>query len=213
MKAGQIALFLVLGLLAVGIFGGGCVYQGYNQAIVLNEGVKNQWAQVENQLQRRYDLIPNLVATAKGYGQQEQKIMLGIANARRNYDSAKTVNEKATAAGQVEGALARLLVVVENYPQLKSNELFLKLQDSLEGTENRLSVERGNYNDTVKTLNSFVLTFPGRLYAWFAGVTEAKYFQVESEAKTAPKVDFSDKPSETKTEPAEPREPAEPATK
>lgn len=194
MRTGQalvavMVVLLVLVLLAALV--GMVVYQGYNHVVALDEAVKSQWANVESKLQRRYDLIPNLVETAKAYGLQEQKVFLGIADARKHYDSAKTVNEKAAAASQMEGQLARLLVVVENYPQLKSSEVFLKLQDSLEGTENRLSVERDKYNDTVRALNTYIRQFPGRFYASLAGVGEAKYFEVESPAaKEAPKVDF-----------------------
>lgn len=193
MRTGQVMVALLVVLLIVAVLAaivGFAVFQGYNHVISLDEGVKNQWSNVETQLQRRYDLIPNLVETAKAYGLQEQKVFLGIADARKHYDSAKTVNDKAEAASQLEGQLARLLVVVENYPQLKSSENFLKLQDSLEGTENRLTVARGDYNDAVRTLNTYVRQFPGRFYAGLAGVSEAKYFEVESAAKEAPKVDF-----------------------
>jgi len=189
MKYVLIALLVMIGVV---LLGGGCVYQGYREAITLDQDVKGQWAQVENQLQRRYDLIPNLVETAKGYGLQEQKVFLGIADARKAYVGASSVNDKVAAAGQVEGALSRLLVVMENYPQLKSSELFLKLQDSLEGTENRLSVERGKFNDTVKALNAFVIPFPGSFYGSLAGVRPAEYFKVKNpEAEEAPKVNFT----------------------
>ena len=133
-----------VGLLVVALAAGSCAYQGYNQAITLDENVKQQWAQVENQLQRRYDLIPNLVETVKGIAGQEQKIFLGIAEARKAYfqtQKSGTVAEKAEAATGVEQALSRLLFLQEKYPELKSNESFLKLQDELAGTENRLSVD------------------------------------------------------------------------
>ncbi len=190
--AGCLAVLLMLGVVVGGLAIWG--YQGYRQAIALDEAVHSQWSNVEVQLQRRYDLIPNLVATAKGLGLQEQKVFLGIAKARESYGGARTVNEKAQAAGQMEGALARLLLVAENYPQLRSTEAFLKLQDSIEGTENRLSVERNKYNDAVKQLNVFIRPFPGSFFAHWAGVREAEYFKVEDEAKANPKVDFSDKP-------------------
>ncbi len=172
---------------------GGCVYSGYNRAIRLDEDVKNRWSQVDNQLQRRYDLIPNLLATVKGTAGQEQKIFLGIAEARKAYFQADNVNDKARAASQMETALSRLLVFSENYPQLKSNEAFLKLQDQLEGTENRLTVARQNYNEAVRTLNTMTRQFPGSIYASLAGVKEAEYFQIDKAAREAPKVDFSEK--------------------
>ena len=206
MKASQILGFLVIGLLAVALLGGGCAFQGYNKAISLDEAVKNQWSQVDNQLLRRYELIPNLVETVKGVAGQEQKVFLGVAEARKAYVGARTVADKAEAATQVESALSRLLVFTENYPQLRSTEAFLKLQDSLEGTENRLSVERGKYNDKVRELNTFARQFPGRFFASLAGVSEAKYFEVPTESKTAPKVDFSDKPAKGPTENTAPAE-------
>ena len=191
---------ILLGLLVLALLGGGCVYQGYNSAIGLDEEVKQRWAQVENELQRRYELIPNLVNTVKGIAGQEQKVFLGVANARKAYFQAQdqgTVAEKAEAAGDVERTLSRLLMLQEKYPELKSNESFLKLQDELEGTENRLAVERKRYNDAVQTLNTYVRRFPGTFFAGLAGVHSAEYFKIEAEAKTAPKVDFSDQ--ETKS--------------
>jgi len=187
-----IAVGVVVLLLAVAI--GGCAVTGYNQAIVIDEGVKQKWAQVENVLQRRYDLIPNLVETVKGVAAQEQTVFLGIAEARKAYFQARdtgTVGEQAAAASGVERALSRLLVLQEQYPQLKSNESFLKLQDELAGTENRVAVERKRYNESVQELNTFVRRFPTSLYASLAGVKEADYFEVPPEAKQAPKVDFS----------------------
>ena len=191
---------ILLGLLVLTLLGGGCVYQGYNAAIGMDEEVKQRWAQVENELQRRYELIPNLVNTVKGVAGQEQKEFLGVANARKSYFQAQdhgTVAEKAQAAGDVERTLSRLLMLQETYPELKSNESFLKLQDELEGTENRLAVERKRYNDAVQTLNTYVRRFPGSFFASLAGVHSAEYFKIEAEAKTAPKVDFSEQ--ETKS--------------
>ena len=190
MSAGRILLIVFGGLVVLILMAGGCVYNGYNQAITLDEGVKSQWAQVENQLQRRFELIPNLVETVKGVAGQEEKIFLWVAEARKSYFQADSVNEKARAAGGFESALSRLLVLRETYPALKSNQSFLKLQDQLEGTENRLSVERKRYNDTVRMLNTFTRQLLGRLYAGLAGVEQAEYFEVGEEAKTAPKVKF-----------------------
>lgn len=194
---------LLIGVLVVMMGGaallGGCVYQGYQHAIRLDESVKSAWAEVENQLQRRFELIPNLQETVKGFAAQEREIFLGVADARKSYFQANSVKEKAVAATQVESAmstaLSRLLVLQEQYPELKSDESFLKFQDSVEGTENRLVVARQRYNEEVKTLNTFARGLLGRLYASFARVEEAEYFNVSQEAKTAPRVDFSTKPA------------------
>ncbi len=192
MKPMQILIGIVVVVLLLAVVVGGLVFAGYNQAIRLDEAVHERWAQVQNQLQRRYDLIPNLVESVKGTAGQEQKVFLGVAEARKAYFQAQTVPAQAAAATQVEGALSRLLLLRESYPELKSNDAFMKLQDAVEGTENRLSVERGRYNETVQQLNQFTRQFPGRLYAGLAGVKEAQYFQVDAAAKTPPKVDFSD---------------------
>ncbi len=188
-----VLLALIVVVLAFGLIGGGCAYSGYNKAVRFDENVKSTWAQVENQLQRRFELVPNLVETVKGIAAQEKDIFLGVANARKSYFQAKSVGQKAKAAGMFESALSRLLVLREAYPQLKSNESFLKLQDSLEGTENRLAVERQRYNNTVKQLNVFTRKLLGRLYSSLAGVEKAEYFEVSEEAKTVPKVDFTGK--------------------
>lgn len=180
-------LATVVGLV---LLAGGCVLNGYNRAITLDEGVRSQWAQVENQLQRRFELIPNLVETVKGVARQEEKIYLGVANARKAYFQASTVNQKAQAAAGFERALSRLLVLREQYPQLKSNQSFLKLQDQLEGTENRLSVERKRFNDRVAAVNTFVRKLPGRFYADLAGVEKGEYFRVEEAARETPRVSF-----------------------
>ena len=141
--------------LAATLLVGGCFYSGYNKAIALDEGVKSGWAQVENQLQRRYDLIPNLVESVKGIAGQEKDIFLGIAEARKAYFQAKGPAAKAGAAKGVEGFLSRLLVLRETYPDLKSNQSFMNLQVALEGSENRLAVERKRYNDAVRTINTY----------------------------------------------------------
>jgi len=185
-------LVILLVVVALGV--GGCAYQGYNQAISLDETVKEKWAQVDAQLQRRYDLIPNLVETVKGVAAQEQKVFLGIADARKAYFQAQksgTVADQAQAATGMEQALSRLLFLQEKYPELKSNESFLKLQDTLEGTENRLTVERQRFNEAVQTLNTFVRRFPSSFYASLAHVKEAEYFEPTEKATENPKVDFS----------------------
>ena len=194
MSASKVILIILAVIVAGGVLVGGCVYSGYNRAIRLDEATKSAWAQVENQLQRRYDLVPNLVETVKGVAAQEEKIYLGVAEARKAWAGARTVDEKALAAGRMESALARLLMIQEAYPQLRSNESFMKLQDQLEGTENRLSVERKRYNDAVQGLNTFVRTITGRIYAGLAGVGKAEYFEIVDAAKAVPKVDFSRKP-------------------
>ncbi len=190
MSAGRILLIIVGGFLVLVLMAGGCAYSGYNKAISLDEGVKSSWAQVENQLQRRFELIPNLLETVKGVAKQEEKIYLGVANARKAYFQAGSINEKAKAAGGMESALSRLLVLRESYPQLKSDQSFLKLQDQLEGTENRLAVERKRYNDSVRVLNTFTRTLLGRIYAGWADVEKAEYFEVAEVAKATPKVKF-----------------------
>lgn len=163
----------------------------YNHAKQLDQNVQNQWAQVEVQLQRRFDLVPQLEATVKGVAGQEQKVFLGIANARKAYFQAGNVADKAAAANEFNSALSRLLVLQEQYPELKSNEAFLKMQDTIEGTENRLSVERGRYNDAVRELNLFTQTFPNSFFANMAGIHPATYLKAPEEAATAPKIDFS----------------------
>jgi len=194
MSASKVILIFLLVLVALGLIGGGCAMSGYNRAISLSEGVKSAWGQVENQLQRRYDLIPNLVETVKGYAKHESELFTAIADARTKYfQPGASQSDKLKSANQIEGLLSRLLVLQEKYPDLKANESFLKLQDSLEGSENRVSVERTRYNDAVRSLNSYVSGFPGRLFAGFAGVKTADYFKASPTAKEAPKVNFGTK--------------------
>ncbi len=195
MKLGKIILILLAAMVCATMFASCTVYRGYNNAVALDEEVHNAWAQVENQLQRRFDLVPNLVQTVKGVAAHEKEVFTNIANARSAYTQAKSVGEKARAAVGFESALSRLLVIREAYPELKANQSFLKLQDSLEGTENRLSVERKRYNDSVATLNKFTRKLLGRLYASLADVEKAEYFKVSDDAKSIPEVDFGSKPS------------------
>lgn len=162
----------------------------YNSIINLNESVDNQWAQVETQYQRRFDLIPNLVASVKGVLTQEQTVFGDIADARTRYAGATTVNEKAGAATQVESALARLLVIMENYPVLKSNETVQSLMVELEGTENRISVERKRFNDSVKVYNVRIKTFPSNLLAKTFGFETKNFFEAVEGSETAPTVDL-----------------------
>jgi len=180
-------------LAVVVLFAGGTILWGvgqYNRVVSMDEQVKSQWAQVENQLKRRYDLIPNLVETVKGYAKHEKEVFENIANARTKYFQAQTVKDKIQASQQLEGALSRLLLLQENFPQLKANESFLKLQDSLEGTENRIAVERKRYNDDVRTLNTYRRSVFGKFFASLAGVGEAQYYEIPQAEKEIPKVNF-----------------------
>jgi len=162
----------------------------YNKVVSMDEQVKSQWAQVENQLKRRYDLIPNLMETVKGYAKHEKTLFENIANARTKYFQANTVKDKIQSSQQLEGFLSRLLMLQEAFPQLKANENFLKFQDSLEGTENRIAVERKRYNDNVKELNTYRRTVFGGFFASLAKVGEAQYYEVPQAEKAVPKVKF-----------------------
>jgi LemA protein len=166
----------------------------YNKFVSQEEAIKAQWAQVENQLQRRNDLIPNLVETTKGFAQHEESVYKDIADARSRLLAAKSPDETIAAANQQTSALGRLLAVVENYPQLKANEQFNRLMDELAGTENRLAVERMRYNERVQDYDTSRRQFPANLTAKMFGFKEYPFFQAPPEAKTVPKVNFS-KPS------------------
>jgi LemA protein len=167
----------------------------YNTFVTQEEAVKTQWAQVESQLQRRNDLIPNLVETTKGFAQHEESVYKDIAEARSRLLAAKSPEESIAAANQQSSALGRLLAVVENYPQLKSNEQFNRLMDELAGTENRLSVERMRYNERVQDYNTARRRFPGNLTAKAFGFKEYPFFQAPEAAKQVPKVNFGKQPS------------------
>ena len=166
----------------------------YNTFVGQEEAIKAQWAQVENQLQRRNDLIPNLVETVKGYAQHEESVFKDVADARTQLLSAKSPEEKIGAANRETSALGRLLAIAENYPQLKANEQFNRLMDELAGTENRLAVERMRYNEKVQEYDTSRRRFPANLTAKMFGFKEHPYFQAPPDAKTVPKVNFS-KPS------------------
>jgi LemA protein len=181
----------VLILVAAGA-SSGC---SYNRFVSEEEAVKAQWAQVENQLQRRNDLIPNLVETTKGFAQQERDVFQAIADSRAKLAGAQTTEQKIQAANEQSSALARLLVVVENYPQLKSSETFARLMDELAGTENRIAVERMRYNERVQQYNTSRRQFPANITASVFGFDEYPLYQVPESAKVAPKVDFSRPPS------------------
>lgn len=162
----------------------------YNTFVSLDETVKGSWAQVENQLQRRYDLIPNLVETVKGYAKQEKEVLTEVTNARAKVGGASSVPEKISANNELSGALSRLLVVVERYPDLKSNQNFMRLQDELAGTENRIAVERKRYNDAVRTYNVAIRSFPANLLAGMFNFQSAAFFEAPQTAKAAPQVKF-----------------------
>jgi len=181
-------LIIVLAVVLILVF---WVVGKYNFFITQNESITNQWAQVENQLQRRFDLIPNVINTVKGITKQEKDVFGALAEARTRYAGSTTVDAKAKAAGEVESSLARLLVIAENYPDLKSSQSFRDLTVELEGTENRISVERMKYNDLVKVLNTNVKTFPNSILASIFKVAERSYFEVADIAKEVPKVDFT----------------------
>jgi LemA protein len=163
----------------------------YNRFVSQEEAIKGQWAQVENQLQRRNDLIPNLVSTVKGYAAHEQGVFQAVADSRAKLAGAKTPEDTIAAANQQSSALARLLAIVENYPQLKANEQFNRLMDELSGTENRIAVERMRYNEKVQAYNTLRRQFPSNLTATLFGFKEHPFFQAPPEAKQVPKVDFA----------------------
>ena len=179
------ALISAVGLLA------GC---SYNKFTAKEEEIKAQWAQVENQLQRRNDLIPNLVETVKGYAQQERTVFEAIADARARMAGAQTPAEKINAANAETSALGRLFVVVENYPQLRSDAHFARLMDELSGTENRLATERMRYNDRVREFDTMRRQFPANVTAKLFGFKEYPYFQAPPDAKAVPKVNFGKEP-------------------
>ena len=189
-KGLKITLIIVGILLIIGFGTFGWAIKEYNKVIAMDEDVAAKWAQVENQLKRRYDLIPNLVETVKGYAKHEKELFENIAEARTRYFQAKDVKDKISASNQLEGVLSRLLLLREAYPQLKANESFLKLQDSLEGTENRISVERKRYNETVRVLNTYTRTVFGRFFASIAGVSAAEYYEIPKGEAETPKVKF-----------------------
>jgi LemA protein len=163
----------------------------YNSLVTMDESVKASWAQVENQLQRRYDLIPNLVETVKGYAAHEEGVFVKVTEARSKVAGASGIGNKIEANNELSSALSRLLVVVEQYPQLKANENFIRLQDELAGTENRIAVERRRYNETVNAFNIKIRSFPTNLIAGAFNFEKAAYFDVPAEKQEAPKVNFT----------------------
>src|ERR1700687_1260374 len=201
----MVKVLIVIAIVALIAFVAFGQYVGVRNALVTkNEAVKASWSQVDIVLQRRADLIPNLVATVKGIAQQEQTVFGDIAKARSALLSAGNPTDKIAANQQLDGALGRLLAIVENYPQLKSNENFLRLQDELAGTENRIAVERKGYNDTRQNYNTYIQQFPNSIFAQWAGFKPNEaYFAASPGAREVPKVNFST-PSTT-TAPANPQ--------
>jgi len=184
-----LAVVAVLVIIALAL--GGMYVSRRNQMVTLNETVKSDWAQVDVVLQRRADLIPNLVETVKGYAAQEVTVYDDIAKARSALLSAKTPTDKIAANGQLDGAIGRLLLIVENYPQLKSNENFLRLQDELAGSENRIAVERKRYDDAIQDYNTYIGLFPNNVVAGMAGFKRNDaYFAAPEAARAVPKVQF-----------------------
>jgi len=184
-----VAIFLVL-LLGVLVTLGIYVKNSYNRMVVMQEGVNASWAQVQTVLQRRFDLIPNLVETVKGYASHEERVLTAVTEARAKVGGAGTPADRIKAEGELSGALSRLMVVVENYPQLKANQNFIMLQDQLEGTENRISVERQRYNEEVRGFNQYIRMFPQTIIASMFRFEKRAFFEAPGEAQQAPKVQF-----------------------
>jgi LemA protein len=201
MKTGVIILIIIVLL----VFWFGSMFINHrNEMVRKREAINSAWAQVDVVLQRRADLIPNLVETVKGYAAQEVKVFGDIAAARAALIGAKTPADKIAANGQLDGALARLLVVVENYPQLRSNENFMRLQDELAGTENRIAVERKRYNDALQDYNTYIGLFPNNIVASLSGFTRNDaYFKAEEGSRQAPKVNFGTPPPQAAPAPAQ----------
>jgi LemA protein len=185
-------LLAVVGILVLLVLiVGGSYVSSRNEMVRKNEAIKQAWAQVDVVLQRRADLIPNLVETVKGYAKQEQTVFGDIANARAGLLNARTPADKIAANGKLDGALGRLLLIVENYPDLKSNQNFMALQDELAGTENRIAVERRRYNEAIQDYNTYIGLFPNNIFAGWAGFQRNNdYFAASDSARQAPKVNF-----------------------
>lgn len=187
MKKGSIVLIVILAVIGIFIFS---IFGSYNSMVALDEEVNTQWANVESKLQRRYDLIPNLVESVKGAMAQEKEVFTAIADARAKLAGAGSTSEKVEASNELEGALSRLLVVVENYPELKSNQNVTALMDELAGTENRISTERDRYNGVVRGYNATIRSFPKNIIAGMFGFEKRPYFESTAGAEVAPEVKF-----------------------
>jgi LemA protein len=191
MDSKNILLGVIGTIVLIALLFGGWFLSTYNGLVTAQESVDAGWAQVESQYQRRADLIPNLVETVKGFAAQEEKIFLEVTKYRSQWGAAKTQNEKMEAANGIDSAISRLLMVSENYPQLKSNENFLALQAQLEGTENRIAVERMRYNENVRDYNTRLKKMPGSIIAGMYGFEPKLYFEAEKGSEVAPKVNFT----------------------
>ncbi|EGD52104.1 LemA family protein [Thermoanaerobacter ethanolicus JW 200] len=189
MKNPLIITLIVLAVIAVLVFG--TIYGTYNQLVALDENVNSKWSQIDNQLQRRANLIPNLVETVKGYAAHEKEIFDSVNKAREKLLSANTVAEKAASNDELNTALGRLLAIAENYPNLKADANFRQLSDELAGTENRIAVARMDYNNAVQAYNTKIRSFPTSIIANMFGFKEREYFKADEAAKTVLKVDFS----------------------
>ena len=191
MGKGQKTLLTIIGLLVVLVLIPFLyVKSTYNTLVRMDEQVKAAWAQVENQLQRRYDLIPNYVETVKGYAKHEKEVFIKVTEARSKVAGATSIPDKIRANNELSAALSRLLVVVERYPDLKANQNFIRLQDELAGTENRIAVERRRFNEAVRAYNTKIRSFPTNIIASMFGFKAATFFQVPKEKQEAPKVKF-----------------------
>jgi LemA protein len=191
MTKGQKTTLIVIGVvLLVVLIPYGYLKGTYNSLVRMDEQVKAAWAQVENQLQRRYDLIPNYVETVKGYAKHEKEVLLKVTEARSRVAGAGAISEKIAANNELSSAMARLLVVVERYPDLKANVNFIRLQDELAGTENRISVERRRFNEMVRVYNTEIRSFPTNLVAGIFNFEKATFFEVPKEKQEVPKVKF-----------------------
>ena len=191
MTKGQRTGLIIIGVIVLALVVPLLYLKGtYNSLVQMDEGVKGAWAQVENQLQRRYDLIPNYVETVKGYAKHEQEVFIKVTEARSRAAAATTIQDKIGANNALSSALARLLVVVERYPELKANTNFIRLQDELAGTENRIAVERRRFNETVKAYNTKIRSFPTNVIAGMFGFEKAAFFEVAKDRQEVPQVKF-----------------------
>ena len=184
---------ITIGVLIVIVFAiiiGSWYVRSRNRIVTLDEDINSAWAEIGNQLQRRSDLIPNVVATVKGFAAHEETVFTAIADARAKLAGARSVSETAEGYNDMQGALSQHLVIVENYPNLKSDQNFVQLQDELAGTENRIAVARKRYNDKVRTYNTRIRTFPGSSFARSMGFENRDYFEIEESARAVPAVDF-----------------------
>ncbi len=190
-KGKLLGILVIIGIIIVlGLIVSGWYISTRNTLITLEESIDASWAEIDNQLKRRSDLIPNLVSTVKGFATQEREVFTQIAEARSKLAGASTVGETAQGYNQLQSALSRLLVIVERYPDLKSNQNFIRLQDELAGTENRIAVARKRYNDSVRVFNTKIRRFPSSAVANMMGLEKREYFEIEEGAREVPEVDF-----------------------